>query len=187
MTDKKALKLMKKSARALLSSDEIAYCREKGVLTSLPHISHDEFIQEIKKASEAISFEKTIRAFLYSVSTGDLRYRTALSSLIFAKSLPAHSCEREDQFIMRHRCAVCGLTLAPERNDALPDMVVLCRNRLSPDKRFMDTCAADYVLNDLLEFQKLPDVNFCDDDLAVRYGCITRKQFIELAEQRFRK
>ena len=165
MTDKKALRLLKKSVRTPLSSEEIEYCREKGVLTSLPHVSHDEFIQEIKKVSETISFEKAIRAFLYSISTGDFRYRTALSSLIWAKSLPVHSCEREDKYGMIHRCTVCSLTLASERNDALPDMAALCRDRLAPDKRFMDTCAADYVLNDLLEFQKLPDVDFCDDEV----------------------
>lgn len=167
MTDKKAIRLLKKSVRTPLSSEEIEYCREKGVLTSLPHVSHDEFIQEIKKVSETISFEKAIRAFLYSISTGDFRYRTALSSLIWAKSLPVHSCEREDKYGMIHRCTVCSLTLASERNDALPDMAALCRDRLAQDKRFMDTCAADYVLNDLLEFQKLPDVDFCDDDLAI--------------------
>ena len=77
--DKKALKLLCK--RGELSPEEEAYCTEKGVLTAIEPMEHDTFIRKIKEAAGAVTHEKAVKGFLYSISTGDFRYRTALSAL----------------------------------------------------------------------------------------------------------
>lgn len=163
--DKKALKLLCK--RGELSPEEEAYCTEKGVLTAIEPMEHDTFIRKIKEAAGAVTHEKAVKGFLYSISTGDFRYRTALSSLIWAEALPEHSCEKVSAYNGRYICGICGGEFSEGNDLSFEDMKEHCRNRLAPQKNFMDICCAGYVYNDLREFAKLPDVNFCDEDIRI--------------------
>ena len=95
MTDKKALTLLKKyylpyTAEGTLSESDRADAFKSGILVPDSAMTHDEIITAIKSLSEDISLESTAKAFLYSLSSGDMRYRTALSSLVWARSLPKH-------------------------------------------------------------------------------------------------
>lgn len=166
MVDSKALKILARSRRGELSGEERAYCIEKGVLTVHEPVSHDELIRQIKAASEKISAEKAVKGFLYSISSKERRYRTALSSLIWAKALPVHKAESFREYHGAYSCAVCG---GDFRNDDLSclDMEKYCINRLDPRKDFMDICCAGYVLNDLREFEKLPEAEHCDEDIRI--------------------
>lgn len=49
---------------------------------------HDDVIAQVKHLANTIPLEDTIRAFLYSLSTGANEYRTALASLLYANALP---------------------------------------------------------------------------------------------------
>jgi hypothetical protein len=74
-------------------------------------MSHNEMIGEIKTLSERISLTSAAKAFLYSLSSGDMRYRSALSSLVWARSLPVHdpvpdSKEKTDYHTPA--CMICG-------------------------------------------------------------------------------
>ena len=95
VTDKKALTLLKKyylpyTAEGTLSESDRADAFKSGILVPDSAMTHDEIITAIKSLSEDISLESTAKAFLYSLSSGDMRYRTALSSLVWARSLPKH-------------------------------------------------------------------------------------------------
>ena len=163
--DKKALKLLCK--RGELSSEEAAYCIGAGVLTAMEPTAHGTLTASIKEAAGNISLERAAKGFLHSISTGDLRYRTALSSLIWAKALPEHKCERTSEYNGRYVCGICGGEFSCESDLSCEDMREHCRNRLAPQKSFMDICCAGYVYNDLHEFAKLPEVSFCDEDIRI--------------------
>ncbi len=167
MVDKKALRILASSVRNDLSEDEKAYCIEKGVLLCHEPVFHDDLIGQIKEAAAGLSLEKTAAAFLYSVSTGDFRYRTALSSLIWADRLPEHKCVSTEIYGGRYVCRICGGVFDAEDNKSRLDMKKHCRDRLIPCKEFMDTSCAGYVLCDLREYAKLPEVRYSDEDFRI--------------------
>ena len=170
--NKKAINLLKKyylphSADDNHSDMEKESAIAAGVLVPDSVMTHDEIVSEIKTLSEHISMEDTAKAFLYSLSSGDTRYRTAISSLIWAKALPVHSCQPEQ--LKYGKCIVCGCSHGLEGSELidwnqygvfryLPPIQYGC----SPDFE-----CAEYVLNDLREFKKLPSVKPADDDYDI--------------------
>lgn len=165
LTDKKALKLLSQTHRRELTGEEINYCIEKNVLSKHKPVSHSELIHQIKSAAAAITAEKAVKGFLYSISSGDHRYRTALSSLIWANSLYEHPLEPLREYNGIITCKICGERF--HNGISFIDMVKYCRDRLIPSKNFMDTGCGGYVLNDLTEFAKLPEVDHCDKDIYI--------------------
>ncbi|MBE6901799.1 MAG: hypothetical protein E7478_04940, partial [Ruminococcaceae bacterium] len=167
MTDKKALSLLKRAYDAPLNTAEQQYCQDKGVMTDSPSATHDELILLIKQAAERVTQERAAEGFLYSITSGDIRYRTALSSLIWARALPKHECSASYVYERYYYCDVCGAKLSTENDKTCLDMALYARQRLLPEKNFMDTCCAGYVLNDLRLFAELPEVRCCDRDIEV--------------------
>ena len=161
MTDKKALTLLKKyylpyTAEGTLSESDRADAFKSGILVPDSAMTHDEIITAIKSLSEDISLESTAKAFLYSLSSGDMRYRTALSSLVWARSLPKHefiSNNAEKAGWRTPSCSVCGCThglVTTERIDWNNYGVF----RYFPPKQYgrePDFACAEYVLHDLRE------------------------------------
>lgn len=166
-TNKKALDLLKKSRNTKLTDEEKRFCIENGVLSVHEPVSHNELISQIKLTASHISLKSAARGFLYSVSTGDHRYRTALSSFLWAKALPEHECVPSKVYRNQYHCEICGGDFSEDTKLSEPDMTEHCRNRLFPSKDFSDTACAGYVLNDLTEFAKLPQVSFCDEDIRI--------------------
>ncbi|MGN1417615.1 MAG: immunity 26/phosphotriesterase HocA family protein, partial [Oscillospiraceae bacterium] len=172
MIDKKALDLLNKKTRSVrdtFSDEERSYCIEKGVLTVHDPVLHDELIKQIRSAASEISLDRAARAFLYSVSAKDFRYRTALSSLIWANSMSDHECAPFTSYTGQeyYTCGICGGEFSVSDDLSCLKMEKYCRDRLIPQKNFMDICCAGYVLNDLREFAKLPDVSYCDEDIRM--------------------
>lgn len=165
LTDTKALKLLSQTHRRELTDKEINYCIEKNVLSKHTPVPHNELIHQIKSAAAAITAEKAVKGFLYSISSGDHRYRTALSSLIWANSLYEHSLEPYREYNGIITCKICGEKF--HNGISFIDMVKYSRDRLIPSKNFMDTGCGGYVLNDLTEFAKLPDAEHCDKDIYI--------------------
>ncbi len=170
VTDAKALKILKKynPYQNKLKPEEIEYGIEKGVLFEQENLTHDEIIKEIKQLSSEIKLEDTVRAFLYSISSGENVYRTALSSLIWAKSLQEHDCIEKGRgagLVHYYFCEVCSAFINGESNNICNDF-----NRYNRYRYFsgeLDICLAGYVLLDLREFKKLPKVDYCDEDIKI--------------------
>ena len=180
MVDKKALSLLKKyylpyKAEGQPSESDKENAIKSGVLVPDSTMAHDEIVKEIKLLSERISLERVAKAFLYSLSSGDLRYRTALSSLVWARSLPEHELipdDAEKNAWHTPSCAVCGCThgLAMAEKIDWNEYGVF---RYLPPKQYgrePDFTCAEYVLNDLREFEKLPAVKPCDEDYRILNG-----------------
>ena len=180
MTDKKALTLLKKyylpyTAEGTLSESDRADAFKSGILVPDSAMTHDEIITAIKSLSEDISLESTAKAFLYSLSSGDMRYRTALSSLVWARSLPKHefiSNNAEKAGWRTPSCSVCGCThglVTTERIDWNNYGVF----RYFPPKQYgrePDFACAEYVLHVLREFEKLPAAEPCEEDYCILNG-----------------
>lgn len=91
-----------------LSKEDFEYAKKHAVMYEQETISHDEICRRIKTAVAEIEERDVVNAFLYSLSTRQLEYRSFLSSYCIAKSLSEHS------FIASPKpneeiCAVCGL------------------------------------------------------------------------------
>ncbi len=167
MTDKKALKILAKSRRGEITESEREYCIQAGVLTTHEPVAHEALIRQVKHVAATISMEQAVNGFLYSVSTADFRYRTVLSSLIWAKALPEHPVTWGRIGQREGKCRVCGGNFSRVTGLSCLDMEKHCADRLLPQKTMMDVGSVGYVLNDLLEFAKLPEVSYCDEDIRI--------------------
>lgn len=180
MVDKKALALLKKHylpyrVEGQPSESDKENAIKSGVLVPDSAMTHDEIVAEIKALSERISLECVAKAFLYSLSSGDMRYRTALSSLVWARSLPEHeflSDGVEKNEWGTPSCIVCGCTHGLDMAENI-DWNKYGVFRYLPPKQYgrePDFTCAEYVLNDLREFEKLPAVKPCDEDYRILNG-----------------
>lgn len=174
MTDKKALSLLKKyylpyKVYEQLSESDKENAIKSSVLVPDSEMTHDEIVTEIKALSERISLERAAKAFLYSLSSGDMRYRTAISGLVWARSLPEHKFISND---VTTSCIVCGCTHGLNMAENI-DWNKYGVFRYLPPKQYgrePDFTCAEYVLNDLRKFEKLPAVEPCDKDYRILNG-----------------
>ncbi|MGN0695271.1 MAG: hypothetical protein ACI4J5_00740 [Oscillospiraceae bacterium] len=90
---KKALTILKRSEKQSLAAEEAALFEEQKLTARYEPLNHDELISRIKRSADKIPLQKTAKGFLYSISSGDMRYHTALSSLIWARAVQFHSIQ----------------------------------------------------------------------------------------------
>ncbi|MBO4865763.1 MAG: immunity 26/phosphotriesterase HocA family protein [Ruminococcus sp.] len=180
MVDKKAIALLKKyylsyKSEGQPSEADLADAVKSGVFVPDSEMTHDEIVAAVKELSERISLESAAKAFLYSLSSGDMRYRSAVSSLLWAKALPKHELVSngvEPGGWRSPMCIVCGCTHGLETSENI-DWNKFNVFRYLPPKQYgrePDYVSAEYVLNDLREFEKLPAVEPCDDDYRILNG-----------------
>lgn len=180
MIDKKALTLLKKfylpyKPKEQPSQADIDNALKSGVLVPDSAMTHDEIISEIKALAERLSLESAAKAFLYSLSSGDMRYRSAVSSLIWARALPVHELRSNGVKKTEWRtpaCVVCGCTHGFDGAENI-DWNKYGVFRYLPPKQYgrePDYTCAEYVLNDLRGFEKLPAVEPCDEDYRILNG-----------------
>ena len=75
-----------------LTAEEFAQAKVEGYMFDpAPMLSHDETLQRLRCVLEKISAEDVANAFLYSLSTRQLQYRSALGSYYYALAIPEHS------------------------------------------------------------------------------------------------
>ena len=180
MTDKKALTLLKKYYLPYKMEGEPPetdrdHAEKCGVLVPDSAMTHDEMVSEIKALSQRISPEDAAKAFLYSLSSGDMRYRSAISSLVWARSLPEHELVSNGVKKTEWRtpvCVVCGCSHGFDSAEKV-DWNKYGVFRYLPPKQYgrePDYTCAEYVLNDLREFEKLPFVEPSDEDYRILNG-----------------
>lgn len=172
MYDKKAIALLKKyylpySPDGTPSEAEKEAAIKNGVVVQDSVMTHDEIVAEIKALSERITLEAAAKAFLYSLSSGDTRYRSALGSLLVAKAMPAHSsADTQRKF---GSCFICGCSHGLDSAERI-DWNYHGVFRYLPPTQYgnsPDYICAEYVLNDLREFEKLTAVEPCDADYDI--------------------
>lgn len=129
-------------------------------------MTHDEVINKIKKLSHEIELEDAVRAFLYSLSTCDNKYRTVLSSVIWGRSLVTHEVKKYSGYYgSYHYCEICNLRLMEDDRHCIIAPEYYSKYRQKGGE--LDINEAGYVLVDLQEFKKLPKVDYCEKDIAI--------------------
>ena len=172
MIDPKSLSVLKKyylpyRTTGKPSANEMEQGILAGVLVPASEITHDKMISGIKDLSERISLTAAAKGFLYSLSSGDMRYRTAISSLVWARMLPNHTAAETER--KNDRCGICGCSHGLDQSESVDWNEYGVFRYLPPThygKQPNFTCA-EYVLNDLREFEKLPAVEPCDEDYRI--------------------
>ena len=144
-----------------ISDEDFAYAKEKGVMFDLQKIAHNEICQRIKSAVAKIKKKAVVDAFLYSLSTRDLKYRSFLASYCIGKSLAEHDFEsspKPNETI----CAVCGLA-SFEFEDPIDF------NTINYFKCKHGSCSDNLisVMFDLEQFPKFPRVQPNDGDYEI--------------------
>ena len=175
MADKRSLALMRKyylpyKPNEKLSPADIEELTFAGVFVPVTGITHDDMILEIKRLAERITLTEAAKGFLYSLSTGDTRYHTALSSLVWAKALPIHEpAITTASRPRREMCAICGCTHGLHGRETVDWNEYGVFRYLPPIQygRKPDLTSAEYVLNDLRAFVKLPPAEPCDKDYDI--------------------
>lgn len=168
--DKKAITLLKRYSpwngswqKRPLTEQEIQYCMEKEVMFPLLELPHDRVIEEIKEMADTISIEEAVHAFLYSITSGDNRYRTILSSVIWGRHVPQHPMALSPKEYTKE-CLICGLHMRDN---------IYCEQNLNSYSRFRyhsgeeDIHAAGYVWLDLKEYHDLPKVHYEKDSIRI--------------------
>ena len=72
-----------------------------------PQVTHDEMVATVLEVRELVSQESVVSAFLYSLSTRHLEYRSALGSFALARQLPEHEYSPHPT-LFSAPCNVCG-------------------------------------------------------------------------------
>ena len=116
-------------------------------------LPHDEAISALRCLLDQICAQDVADAFLYSLSTRKLEYRSALGSYWFARAIPAHSHDQD------HSCRQCGWTnhVSLIDTDRLPaytdDNIMNFERHKWGGVRHTHL---NYILLDLTAFLKLP-------------------------------
>lgn len=111
------------------SSEDFAYAKSKGLMFDPLSLSHDQLVEQIASAVNRMSKEKPAAAFLSSLSTGRVDWRSGLASWHFARTLETHSYKDQAKVIgysynagievphIRHVCSICDAEERYEQED----------------------------------------------------------------------
>ncbi len=74
----------------MTSSPDFSYAKDKGLMFDHLTISHDECVKRIVEIGNKITVEEVVKAFLSSLSTRRLDWRSGIGSYFIAKLFPQH-------------------------------------------------------------------------------------------------
>lgn len=139
-------------------------------------ISHAEAMERLSAVLKKITREDAADAFLYSLSTRRLEYRSALASYYYAAAIPKHENLPDGYGI----CSVCGFRewKSADQSDVKTAAFTEGFNRLNYLRyKYGGGLGIDFnfALFDLERFVKLPRVSPCDEDIEILkriLGCV---------------
>ncbi len=124
--DKKAKKILfhtywsgngwKRENERYTSPEDFAYAKEKGLMFDPITISHDECVKKVVELANTITMEQVARAFMSSLSTRRLEWRSAVSSYYISKLFTEHTYtsaesgrfyEGDGKAHIGYTCAIC--------------------------------------------------------------------------------
>lgn len=140
--------------------EEFEIAKREGYMFDYPKvISHNEVLSELQDVLAQITPEMVANAFLYSLSTRKLEYRSALGSYWYAIAIPKHSSTDEQL------CNCCGwykLDENPDDYELRHGLNVLNFERYKWGG--VRHTNLDYALFDLQQFLKLPIHEHTNED-----------------------
>lgn len=152
-----------------VSEEEFEYAKKKGIM--FPYrktLQHDECLERIFDVLSHITPEDAANAFLYSLSTRALEYRSVLGSYWYAKAILPHEKTNPNS------CYIC-------RWETFNDLS--CRLEYKNHYNVLNYerikyggvrhTRATYALFDLEEFLKLPEVKHTKEDEHILYDILS--------------
>lgn len=149
--------------RNIPASEDYEQAKAEGYMfDSVPVRTHDKTLRELQCVLERITPGDVANAFLYSLSTRQLQYRSALGSYYYALAIPAHSHTEAGP------CRFCNWS--PLRR-ADPPETGLSEYNVFNFERFkwggVRHTEPEYALFDLEQFLRLPKVTPTEEDQAI--------------------
>jgi hypothetical protein len=153
-------------------SDEVfQICKAQGYMFDPPEvITHEDYMNRLAKVVRSIDPYDVAGAFLYSLSTRLLEYRSALGSYWYAVAVPGHQWPDDKTY----HCPVCGWRRWSDRDQS--------RHRGFNVLNFerykwggVRHTNGQYALFDLEQFMLLPKVTPTDEDIKLFediLGCV---------------
>lgn len=158
-----------KSQKTLnITEEEYEYAKEQGYMFDYPKvISHAEYLTRLKRVVSQITKEDVANAFLYSLSTRKLEYRSALGSYWYAVAIPEH------KYNGNHQCPECKWY--PWEENPFPYEKYNGLNGYNFQRykwggvRFVES---SYALFDLEQFLLLEKIDHTSEDEKILYSIL---------------
>ncbi len=154
--------------KALLS-EEFELAKQEGYMFDYPkYISHDETLNKLDILLKKIDPKDVANAFLYSLSTRKLEYRSILGSYYYAKAIPKHAVYDPYNKQNSMHCYMCGWYAwheEPTEFDLKRGLNIFNFVRYKFGGTGHD--GIDYALFDIEQFLKLPKVAPTDADRKI--------------------
>ena len=140
-----------------ISDEDLAIAKSEGYMFDMgdEKISHKETLQRLKSAVEKIDPKDVANAFLYSLSTRRLEYRSALGSYWYAVAIPDHNIRVG---ALTGHCYYCDWNRRLDKNKEN-----FCRYKFGS----LGFALARYALFDLEQFLKMPKVTPTEQDVKI--------------------
>ena len=153
-------------------SDEVfQICKAQGYMFDPPEvITHEEYMYRLAKVVRSIDPYDVAGAFLYSLSTRLLEYRSALGSYWYAVAVPGHQWPDDKTY----HCPVCGWRRWSDRDQNRHrgfNVLTFERYKWGAVRH----TNGQYALFDLEQFMLLPKVTLTDEDIKLLediLGCV---------------
>lgn len=152
-----------------ISEEDFEIAKEEGFMFDYPqYISHDESLKKLDSLLKKINPLDVANAFLYSLSTRKLEYRSILGSYYFGKAIPKHTIYDPYNNLNSKYCYMCGWrawSKKPNEYDLKHGLNVFNFERYKFGGVRYEFI--DYVLFDIEQFLKLPKVTPKDCDRKI--------------------
>ena len=152
-----------------ISKEDFEVAKKDGFMFDYPkYIPHDESLRKLESLLNKVNSEDVANAFLYSLSTRKLEYRSILGSYYFGKAISKHTIYDPYNNSNSKHCYMCGWyawSKEPNEYDLKHGLNVFNFERYKfGGVRFH---SIDYILFDIEQFLKLPKVTPNEDDREI--------------------
>lgn len=157
-----------------ISEDEMAIAKEQGYLFDYPaYETHSNMLQRLRSILEQIDSKDIANAFLFSLSTRRLEYRSAIGSYYYAMAIPEHEFMKSHNEILAAastHCYLCGWSAwkdTPSKFDEKYGYNINNYERYKYGGSVIGDINLNYAIFDLEQFIKLPKVTPTDEDKRI--------------------
>lgn len=152
-----------------IPKEDFEIAKKEGYMFDYPKVeSHQESLERLESILKKVSKEDISNAFLYSLSTRKLEYRSTLGSYWYAISIPKHELYIGDGQTKNKHCYFCGWSTWYEKPDEYQKSHGL--NVYNFERYKFGGVRQEYlnyVLFDLEQFLKLPKVRPTEQDKKI--------------------
>jgi len=152
-----------------ITKENFNCAKNEGYMFDYPiYETHDHALERLNELLPKINTTEIANAFLYSLSTRKLEYRSALGSFFFAKAIPKHKIDTGYSHSDCEHCCLCGWYAwkrNPNQYEINHGLNVLNFERYKFGG--VRHTSLNYVLFDLEQFLKLPKVIPADEDRMI--------------------